>query len=156
MMKNTLGISGTTVILRIDIGIFCCRGSVAMVKILHVEDNATQRELVQRLLEMELQDCQVEFASNGSEGLACAESWHPDVILMDLRMPGMDGFEAIAALKASPATVDIPIIAISAWSNVQNEERALTLGANQCIVKPFDLDEVMRAINACLSTRRTI
>ena len=127
-----------------------------MVKILHVEDNATQRELVQRLLEMELQDCQVKFASNGIEGLACAESWRPDVILMDLRMPGMDGFEAIAALKARPATVDIPIIAISAWSNMQNEERALALGANQCIVKPFDLDEVMSAINACLNIRNTV
>lgn len=127
-----------------------------MIKILHVEDNATQRELVQRLLEMELQDCQVKFASNGIEGLACAENWQPDVILMDLRMPGMDGFEAIAALKARPVTVDIPIIAISAWSNVQNEERALALGADQCIVKPFDLDEVMRAINVCLSARHTM
>lgn len=127
-----------------------------MVKILHVEDNATQRELVQRLLEMELRDCQVKFANNGIEGLACAENWHPDVILMDLRMPGMDGFEAIAALKARPATAAIPIIAISAWSNVQNEERALALGASQCIVKPFDVDEVMRAINACLSARRTM
>ncbi|MEJ5310656.1 MAG: response regulator [Anaerolineae bacterium] len=127
-----------------------------MVKILHVEDNETQRELMQRLLEMELGDCQIKFANNGIEGLACAERWQPDVILMDLRMPGMDGFEAIAALKAKPATMHIPIIAISAWSNVQNEERALALGANQCIVKPFDLDEVMRAINACLSTRHTV
>ncbi len=122
-----------------------------MIKILHVEDNATQRELMQRLLEMELQDCQVRFANNGIEGLACAQSWQPDVILMDLRMPQMDGFEAITALRNTPTTVGIPIIAISAWANVTNEERALALGANQCIVKPFDLDEVMRAINACLS-----
>lgn len=126
-----------------------------MVKILHVEDNATQRELMQRLLEMELQDCQVRFASNGVEGLECAQSWHPDVILMDLRMPQMDGFEAIAALRATPSTVDIPIIAISAWANVKNEERALALGANRCIVKPFDMDEVMRAINACLNAAHT-
>lgn len=125
-----------------------------MVKILHVEDNATQRELMERLLEMELQDCQVKFAGNGIEGLACAEKWQPDIILMDLRMPGMDGFEAIAALKTTPATMDIPIIAISAWANMKNEERALALGARQCIVKPFDLDEVMRAINTCLSSRR--
>lgn len=126
-----------------------------MVKILHVEDNATQRELMQRLLEMELQDCQIQFAGNGIDGLACAQSWRPDVILMDLRMPRMDGFEAIAALRNSPTTADIPIIAISAWANVKNEERALALGANQCIVKPFDLDEVMRAINTCLNVART-
>lgn len=126
-----------------------------MVKILHVEDNATQRELMQRLLEMELQDCQVKFANNGIDGLACAESWQPDVILMDLRMPGMDGFEAIAALRAMPATANIPIIAISAWANVKNEARALALGANQCIVKPFDPDEVLRAINACINAVHT-
>jgi two-component system response regulator len=126
-----------------------------MVKILHVEDNATQRELMERLLELELQNCQVKFASNGIEGLACAQSWQPDVILMDLRMPRMDGFEAIAALRSDPNTAAIPIIAISAWANVKNEERALSLGANQCIVKPFDLDEVMHAINTCLNIDRT-
>lgn len=122
-----------------------------MVKVLHVEDNATQRELMQRLLELELQDCQIRFANNGIEGLACAESWQPDVILMDLRMPEMDGFETIAALKAASVTAAIPIIAISAWANVKNEERALALGATRCIVKPFDLDEVMQAINACIT-----
>lgn len=125
-----------------------------MVKILHVEDNATQRELMQRLLEMELQDCQIKFAANGIEGLECAQSWQPDVILMDLRMPRMDGFEAITALRSTSATADIPIIAVSAWANVRNEERALELGANRCIVKPFDLDEVMQAINACLNIDR--
>lgn len=126
-----------------------------MIKILHVEDNAVQRELMQRLLEMELQDCQIQFAGNGMEGLASAQSWQPDIILMDLRMPRMDGFEAIAALRNDPTTAEIPIIAISAWANLKNEERALALGANQCIVKPFDLDEVMRAINACLNVDRT-
>ena len=121
-----------------------------MFKILHVEDNATQRELMQRLLEMELQDCQIKFANDGIEGLACAQSWQPDVILMDLRMPRMDGFEAITALRNTRITADIPIIAVSAWTNVKNEELALALGANQCIVKPFDPDEVMRTIHACL------
>jgi CheY-like chemotaxis protein len=126
-----------------------------MIKILHVEDNATQRELMQRLLEMELQDCQIKFAGNGIEGLECAQSWRPDVILMDLRMPRMDGFETITALRNTPVTADIPIIAISAWANVKNEERALALGANRCIVKPFDPDEVMQAINACINIERT-
>ena len=107
---------------------------------------------MRRLLSLELPDCQIESASNGIEGLACAQSWLPDVILMDLRMPKMDGFEAIAALKSIAATADIPIIAVSAWSTVQNEERALSLGAVRCIVKPFDIDDVIRAINACLAT----
>ncbi|HOU14169.1 MAG TPA: response regulator [Anaerolineae bacterium] len=125
-----------------------------MVKILHVEDNAIQRELVQRLLELEIQDCEMQFADNGVEGIKRAQSWQPDVILMDLRMPQMDGFETIQSLKTTPATAHIPIIAISAWANLKNEERALALGASQCIVKPFDPDEVLTAIRVCLNASR--
>lgn len=127
-----------------------------MVKILHVEDNAIQRELMQRLLELEIRDCEVQFAGNGMEGLERAQNWQPDIILMDLRMPQMDGFETIHSLKTTPATAHIPIIAISAWANLKNEERALSLGASRCIVKPFDLDEVLTAINACLNESRRV
>ena len=127
-----------------------------MVKILHVEDNATQRELIQRLLELEMEDCEIQFAGNGVEGFNRAQSWQPDIILMDLRMPQMDGFEAIQSLKTTPATAHIPIIAISAWANVKNEERALALGASRCIVKPFDLDEVLTTINICLKESRRV
>ncbi|HOT92125.1 MAG TPA: response regulator [Anaerolineae bacterium] len=122
-----------------------------MVKILHVEDNAIQRELVQRLLELEFQGCEVQFAGNGREGFERAQSWQPDIILMDLRMPQMDGFETIQSLKNTPVTAHIPIIAVSAWANLKNEERALSLGASRCLVKPFDPDELMAAIKACLA-----
>ncbi len=127
-----------------------------MVKILHVEDNAIQRELVQRLLELEIQDCEMQFADNGMDGFNRAQSWQPDIILMDLRMPQMDGFETIHSLKTTPATARIPIIAISAWANLKNEERALSLGASRCIVKPFDPDEVLTAIYACLNESRHV
>ncbi|HQE94122.1 MAG TPA: response regulator [Anaerolineae bacterium] len=122
-----------------------------MVKILHVEDNAIQRELMQRLLEIEIQGCEMQFADNGMEGVEHAQSWQPDIILMDLRMPQMDGFETIQSLKTTPATAHIPIIAISAWANLKNEERALALGASRCIVKPYDFDDLLSAIRACLS-----
>jgi CheY-like chemotaxis protein len=122
-----------------------------MIKILYVEDNPTQRELMTRLLELEMEDYEIRFARNGSEGLDMAKEWRPDVILMDLRMPGMNGFEAIEQIRAFSPTAQTPIIAISAWANVKNEQRALALGANKCIVKPFDLDELVDAIDACLN-----
>jgi CheY-like chemotaxis protein len=125
-----------------------------MVKILHVEDNAIQRELMQRLLELEIQGCEMQFADNGIDGFKRAQSWQPDLILMDLRMPQMDGFETIQSLKTTPATAHIPIIAISAWANLKNEERALALGASRCIVKPYDLDDVLTAIHTCLDESR--
>ncbi len=122
-----------------------------MVKILHVEDNAIQQELVQRLLELEFKGCEIQCAGNGREGFERAQSWQPDIILMDLRMPQMDGFETIQSLKHTPSTAHIPIIAVSAWANLKNEERALALGASRCLVKPFDPDELMAAIKACLA-----
>ncbi len=127
-----------------------------MVKILHVEDNATQRELMRRLLELEMQDCEIQSAASGAEGIERAQSWQPDIILMDLRMPQMDGFETIQLLKSTSTTAHIPIIAISAWANLKNEERALSLGASRCIVKPFDPDEVMTAIQACLEEKHRL
>ncbi len=120
------------------------------VKILYVEDNATQRELIQRLLELELRDYEIQFAGNGIEGFEKALQWLPDVILMDLRMPQMDGFEAIHRIRTLPTTANIPIITISAWINARNEDRAMKLGANACLVKPYDMDELIAAIKKCL------
>ena len=125
------------------------------IKVLVAEDETVVRYALAQLLDAEDDIDVVGEAPDGELAVALARQSRPDVVLMDLRMPRMDGFETIVALRDSPATADIPIIAISAWDNVKNEERALALGANRCIVKPFDPDEVMRAINACTNVDRT-
>ncbi|MBN2004574.1 MAG: response regulator [Anaerolineae bacterium] len=115
-----------------------------MVKILYVEDEPGQRELVKQLLC--LIDLDVQCAKDGSEGVKKALIWLPDIILMDLRMPGMNGFEAIKQLREMPETTHIPVIIVSAWSGKIYEERAATLGVAKYLTKPFDLDELLEAL----------
>jgi len=116
-----------------------------MAKVLYVEDNPTQRELMTHMLELE--GLEIQLAENGAVGIEKAKSWQPNVILMDLRMPRMDGFETIQQIRAMPETMAIPVIVISAWTNTQNDKRALEMGANRCITKPYDLEELVAAIN---------
>jgi two-component system cell cycle response regulator DivK len=93
----------------------------------------------------------VAVASDGVEGVEQARSWGPDLILIDLRMPRMDGFEAIEVLRGDPKTADIPIIAISAWASAKHKERALQVGANEHFTKPVDLSRLIDTINSYLS-----
>ena len=81
-----------------------------MSKILYVEDHPAQRDIMAQMLE--LSGYSVAVASDGVEGVDQARAWNPDLILMDLRMPRMDGFEAIKILRSDPSTAGIPIIAI--------------------------------------------
>jgi CheY-like chemotaxis protein len=117
-----------------------------MVKVLYVEDESAQRELMTQLLQS--QGFEVKVAKNGAIGIEKARAWSPDVILMDLRMPYMDGFEAIQQLRSTTITADIPIVVISAWTTSRHEKRALELGANQVITKPYDLDEIVSVVLA--------
>ena len=117
-----------------------------MVKVLYVEDESAQRELMTQLLQS--QGFEVKVAKNGAIGIEKARAWSPDVILMDLRMPYMDGFEAIRQLRGTAITANIPIVVISAWTTSRHEKRALELGANQVITKPYDLDEIVTVVLA--------
>jgi CheY-like chemotaxis protein len=122
---------------------------VAVSKILYVEDHPAQRDIMAQMLE--LSGYQVAVACDGVEGVEQARSWEPDLILIDLRMPRMDGFEAIEVLRGDPKTADIPIIAISAWASAKHKERALQAGANEHFTKPVDLSRLIDTINSYLS-----
>lgn len=115
-----------------------------MVKVLYVEDEPAQRELVNQLLL--LAGVEVELADNGIDGVQKAQSWQPDVILMDLRMPGLNGFEAIEQIRETPDIKDTPIIILSAWTGARLDDEAAELGVHRCITKPFDLEELVNAI----------
>ncbi len=117
-----------------------------MAKILYVEDHPAQRDILAQMLE--LGGFEVETAADGKEGVEKAVSWLPDVILMDLRMPRMDGFEAIELIRKNEATANTPIIAISAWASGKHRKRAMEVGATEHFTKPVDLNRLMNTVKS--------
>ncbi len=114
-------------------------------KVLVVEDYDDIRELMKMIFEMK--GCEVVEANNGLEAVSLAEHEHPDLILMDLNLPVMDGWEATRRITRQEATRGIPVVAIS--DNCKNEwrRRALDCGALDCIPKPLDPAAVDRFIH---------
>jgi len=114
-----------------------------MKKILVVEDVDFNRDLVVQLLEDKYQ---VIEAVNGQEGVSIAEKEKPELILMDLSLPVMDGWEATRILKADTELRSIPVIAITAHAMKGDEEKALAAGCDDYLVKPLDEDELLLKI----------
>ena len=117
-------------------------------KILYVEDFPAQRKLWVDALE--LNGFEVTTANDGAEAVEKARSWGPDLILMDLLMPKMDGVEAINVIRAEEMMRDVPIITISGWVEPRYRERALAAGADDHLVKPISLNELLAAIQRLL------
>lgn len=120
-----------------------------MFKILYVEDHPAQRDIMAQMLE--LSGYEVAVATDGVEGVEKAQTWNPDLVLMDLRMPRMDGFEAIKELRKNPHTAGISIIAISAWASAKHKERAIDAGADEHFTKPVDLSRLLETIERFLN-----
>jgi len=114
-----------------------------MKKILVVEDVDFNRDLVVQLLEDKYR---VIEAVNGQEGVSIAEKEKPELILMDLSLPVMDGWEATKVLKANTELRSIPIIALTAHAMKGDEEKALAAGCDDYLVKPLNEDELMLKI----------
>jgi two-component system, cell cycle response regulator DivK len=110
------------------------RGDTLMQKILIVEDNADNRELLWQTLEY---DYELVVAENGKQALEKAASFRPDLILMDLSMPVMSGWEAVGKLKMDVDLSAIPVIAVSSNAMVGDRERALEAGCNDYVSKPI-------------------
>jgi CheY-like chemotaxis protein len=122
-------------------------------RVLYVEDAAVIRDTVARLLA--LRGYKVAYAKNGKEGVEMARKWNPDVVLMDLRMPVMDGYHAIKQIKLNPATKLIPVFVITAWSSRRERSKAKLAGADEFFVKPPDLDQLTKAIDQAVSPSKT-
>jgi two-component system cell cycle response regulator DivK len=112
--------------------------------ILYIEDNADNRMLVQRVLEAE--GYQVRTAVDGPSGRALAERLRPDLILMDINLPEVDGYAMTAALKALPHLARTPVIALTANVMKGDRERSLAAGCDGYIQKPIDVDQLPRQI----------
>lgn len=115
-------------------------------------------ELIHRLLRARLHNERVQLhtASSSSEGLELARSLKPDVILLDLDMPEMDGFEVIERLKEDPTTQNIAVIFVSASNDTNNRVRGLDLGAVDFIAKPFDVVELKARLRSALRVQHLI
>lgn len=95
-------------------------------------------------------------AAEGVRAIAIARTERPDVILMDLAMPRIDGWEAIRQLRADPTTVEIPIVALSAHAFGEDPDRALAAGADLCLTKPCLPSQVGRVVRAMLWRRELV
>lgn len=116
-----------------------------MAKILYIEPHSDIRDTLAQLLELNKHE--VVVAGDGLEGIEKAQTWLPDLILTNLRLPRMDGFAAIKALRSDEKTVRIPIIVLSAWSSAQHQEQALVVGANEYLTQPADLPKLLHTID---------
>ena len=115
-----------------------------MATILYVEDNADQRLMMYTLLTSRGFD--MDMAPNGVEGLILAKKSRPDLILLDLYMPKMDGFSFMEHLNRDPATGGIPIIVVSAWATGDHRQRARECGALAFVSKPYDNEYLVKLI----------
>jgi CheY-like chemotaxis protein len=119
-----------------------------MPKILVVEDNEMNRDMLSRRLER--RGYQVSIALDGQEGVARAHSEPPDLILMDMSLPVLDGWEASRQLKAAPETRAIPIIALTAHAMSGDRDRALAAGCDDYDTKPIELPRLLEKIERLL------
>ena len=119
-----------------------------MAKILLVEDNEMNRDMLSRRLER--RGYEVIVAVDGEEGVARAKADAPDLVLMDLSLPGIDGWEATRQLKAADETRSIPVLALTAHAMAGDREKALEVGCDDFDTKPVDLPRLVGKIDALL------
>lgn len=115
-----------------------------MKKILLVEDNEDNRDMLSRRLE--LKGFVVVLAVDGQDGVSKARAEQPDLILMDMSLPVMDGWHATKILKADPETTKIPVIALTAHAMLSDREKALAAGCDDYDTKPVDFQRLVEKI----------
>lgn len=115
-----------------------------MARILLVEDNELNRDMLSRRLSK--RGFEIDIAIDGQQGIDMANSGQPDLILLDMSLPVVDGWDAAKALKGSDATKDIPIIALTAHAMAGDREKALEAGCNDYDTKPVELSRLLDKI----------
>ena len=120
--------------------------------LLYIEDNEDNLYMLQLRFDV-LGGYEIISATDGAAGLAMAAAERPDLLLMDLNLPEVDGWEAARRLKADPATRDIPIIALSAHAMAGDREKALATGCDDFDTKPVEFDRLLAKIEQALAAK---
>ncbi|HZQ10236.1 MAG TPA: response regulator [Anaerolineae bacterium] len=120
-----------------------------MSKILLVEDNEMNRDMLSRRLQR--RGYEITMAHDGEQGVEMAQSTAPDLILMDMSLPGIDGWEATRRIKSNAQTKSIPIIALTAHAMAGDREKALEAGCDEYDTKPIDLERLLPKIEGLLN-----
>ena len=123
-----------------------------MTKILLVEDNEMNRDMLSRRLIR--RGFQVVLAMDGQQGVDLARSERPDIVLMDMSLPGIDGWEATRRLKADDATRGLPVIGLTAHAMSGDREKAIEAGCDDYDTKPVELDRLIGKIERLLGTAK--
>jgi two-component system cell cycle response regulator DivK len=121
-----------------------------MAKLLLVEDNEMNRDMLSRRLVR--RGYEVAIAVDGAEGVAMTRTEMPDLVLMDMSLPVVDGWEATRRIKAEPATKHLPVIGLTAHAMAGDREKALEAGCDDYDTKPIELDRLLSKIEALLSS----
>jgi CheY-like chemotaxis protein len=123
-----------------------------MPKVLLVEDNEMNRDMLSRRLERK--GYEVVIAVDGGQGVAMAQSEAPDLILMDMSLPVMDGWEATRVIKSTDGTKDIPVIGLTAHAMSGDREKCLAAGCDEYDTKPVELARLLEKITTLLQRRQ--
>ena len=125
-----------------------------MKKILLIEDNELNRDMLSRRLQK--RGYEVVTAVDGETGVTIAQAEAPALILMDISLPGIDGWEATRRLKAAPATCRIPIVALTAYAMPNDRDKALAVGCDDFDTKPIELPRLLEKIETLLNLGRQV
>ncbi len=118
-------------------------------RILVADDDPSILRLLQ--LNFELEGYEVSTASDGEEALAKARASSPDVVVLDVMMPGMDGWEVCRRLKEDETMRDVPVILLTALGQEQERRHGMSVGASEYVMKPFDPDQLVQMVKGTLS-----
>jgi len=123
-----------------------------LLKVLVIDDEENIIEFIR--LGLRYEGFQVESAPDGEQGIIAAQRINPDLIILDLMLPGIDGLEVCRRLRSNPTTKDIPILMLTAKDEVRDRIAGLRTGADDYLTKPFDFDEMLERIRAILRRSR--
>jgi CheY-like chemotaxis protein len=123
-----------------------------MSKLLYVDDNGDNVYMLKMRLEL-LGDFEVITAEDGEKGCEMVCTERPDIVLMDLEMPGISGWEAAKRIKSNPETCDIPVLALSAHALAGEREKALAAGCDEFDTKPVEFDRLVAKVRRLLSSK---